>query len=82
MQSLQKAAKDMGLIPMGEHPDLGLASFRLNNNEMLYAHCTPKDKNKTTIALAPGLPHLEDKDPSELPMSVINELLDQLDHHL
>ncbi|HLR26007.1 MAG TPA: hypothetical protein VK112_09050 [Fodinibius sp.] len=82
MQGLQKAAKDIDLPPAGERVDLGVASFRLSNNEMLYAHFAPQDKDRTTIALATGLPYLETHEQSELPLRVINKLLDRLKQYL
>lgn len=82
MQSLPKAAKSMNLVPIGEKPILGLASFRLKTGEMLYAHCTSKSEAKTVIAIAPGLPNLEEHKQSELPISVINAFLDQLNQYI
>lgn len=82
MLGLRQAAQKIGLPIIGKKSRLGLTSFRISNDEILYAHCAKKDEVLSTVALASGLAYLEKCDQSELPLATIHKLTNQLEQYV
>lgn len=78
-EEIKEALGELNLETVGYNRELGILSFRDKKGTIYYAHLTPvQGKEETEIAVAPGLPKLKERDPSEYDGKIIEKLLSKI----
>lgn len=80
MDSMAECFRELNLEQVGENEKLGTMSFRNKNDMIYYVQISgASGQEGTEVAIAPGLPNLKERDPSEIDRTMIENITQKLE---